>query len=142
MIRILILGGGHVGAALARRLDDFGEAVVLDPDPIVVERAERSGVTAHEADVTSVRDLDRHDIGATDLAVVASDDDGRNLLVAQLLRVHFDVEHVVARVNDPRNVDSFGDRVETVCATSAVVDALGDRFDADEPSRNVAGRFA
>lgn len=133
MIRILILGGGHVGVTLAERLDEFGEIAVLDPNPTVVERAENAGVTAHEADVTSVRDLDRHDVGATDLAVVASDDDGSNLLTAQLLRVQFDVEHIVVRVNDPRNVESFDDCVETVCATTAFADALDDRFDADVP---------
>lgn len=142
MIRILILGGGHVGVTLAQRLDEFGEVVVFDSDPLVVERAERAGVIAHEADVTSARDLDRHDIGATDLAVVASDDDGSNLLTAQLLRVRFDVEHIVVRVNDPRNVDSFADHVETVCTASAVADALGDRFDADEQSRDTTSRFA
>lgn len=132
--QIAVLGGGHVGAALARHLDDEATTIVfLDPDPAAVERAGNAGVTAHEADTTSVRDLDRHDVDGTDLAVVASDDDGSNLLAAQLLRVQFDVEHVVVRVNDPRNVDSFADCVETVCATSAVADALGTRFDADVP---------
>lgn len=142
MIRITILGGGHVGVTLAERLHDFGDVVVLDPDSGVVERAESAGVTAHEADVTSAQDLDRRDVDATDLAIVASDDDGSNLLTAQLLRVRFDVGHVVVLVNDPRNVDSFADRVETVCTTTAVADALGDRFDTDEQSGDTASRFA
>lgn len=131
--RILILGGSYIGAALARHLGDDADVILLDPDPCVVARAERAGLTAHEADIDSTSDLREHGVRAADITVVASDDDGTNLLAAQLLRVAFGVERVIVRVNDPQNRDSFEELdIETVCATTVLADRLGENVGVEE----------
>jgi Trk K+ transport system NAD-binding subunit len=50
-----------------------------------------------------------------------------NLLVAQLATTRFDVDTVVARANQPNNVEAFEDLdVETISAGFAVADAIDD----------------
>lgn len=132
--RTLILGGDDVGLALARHLRNEAWSVdLLDSDPTIVERAVRHDVPAHAVDITDVRELDEHDVEKVDVAIVASDSDSANLLAAQLLRVAFDVEHVVVRVNDARNIDSFEELgFVTVCASSALAESIVRSFDSLE----------
>lgn len=132
--RTLILGGDDVGLALARHLRSEAWAVgLLDSDPGIVERALRSDVPAHAIDVTNVRELGEHDVEEVDVVIVASDSDSANLLTAQLLRVAFDVERVVVRVNDARNTDSFEELdLVTVCASTALAESIGRSLDSLE----------
>lgn len=133
-MRILILGGDDVGLTLARQLRNEARSVVLlDSDPSIISRAVRNDVTAHAADVTNVQEIGEHDVEEVDVAVVASGSDSANLLAAQLLRVAFDVEHVVVRVNDSRNTDSFENLgFVTVCASSALAESIGRSLDSSE----------
>lgn len=130
-MQILILGGGDVGLTLARYLRNDGWSVVLlNPEPSVIKRAERNDVTAHEVNITNVRELGEHEIEEAAVAIVVSDDDSANLLAAQLLRVTFGVEHIVIRVNGPLNYDSFEDLdFVRVCASSALAEALAETLD-------------
>lgn len=126
MIRTLIVGGDHAGGTLAIRLKEVDDAVAyLDSDPAVVSLAAEAGVTAHETDITNVRQL--RDLGVTgvETVVAATDEDSVNLLVAQLMRTTFDAERVVARVNDPRNCEPFEDAgIETIDAANALASEL------------------
>ncbi|EMA43039.1 cation:proton antiporter [Halobiforma nitratireducens] len=104
----IIVGGGRIGRALATRLEKRGENVVLvDEDETVVERLRQDGYTAVVGDGTSPDTLREADIERARIVVATTADDDANLLVSQLARTTFDVETVVARVNDPGNVDAF-----------------------------------
>ncbi|MEF8852763.1 MAG: cation:proton antiporter [Haloarculaceae archaeon] len=109
-MRVLVIGGGRVGMALAERLEDRGEEVViLENNSQAVEAARRAGFTVKHGDGTDYDTL--RAAGADNAKVIApaTGDDDVNLLVAQLARSRFDVETVIARVNDPANVDAFED---------------------------------
>ncbi|TYL39225.1 potassium transporter [Natronococcus pandeyae] len=104
----IIIGGGRVGRALARRLEKRGENVVLvDEDEDVVEALRRDGYTAVHGDGTSPETLREASVERAQIVVATTADDDANLLVSQLARTTFDVETVVARVNEPGNVDAF-----------------------------------
>ncbi|SDR13686.1 cation:proton antiporter domain-containing protein [Natronobacterium texcoconense] len=104
----IIVGGGRIGRALATRLEKRGENVVLvDEDDEMVERLRRDGYTAVAGDGTSPETLREADIERARIVVATTADDDANLLISQLARTTFDVETVVARVNDPGNVDAF-----------------------------------
>lgn len=104
----IIIGGGRVGRALATRLEKRGENVVLvDEDEDVVEALQRDGYTAVHGDGTSPETLREADVERARIVVATTADDDANLLVSQLARTTFDVETVVARVNEPGNVDAF-----------------------------------
>jgi NhaP-type Na+/H+ or K+/H+ antiporter len=109
-MRVIILGGGRVGRALAERLEDRGEdVVIIEHDDDVVADARSQGFSVRQGDGTDQEVLRR--AGADNAKVIAASTgvDDVNLLIAQLARNTFDVDTVVARVNDPTNEEAFDD---------------------------------
>ncbi|THE64199.1 potassium transporter [Salinadaptatus halalkaliphilus] len=104
----IIIGGGRVGRALVTRLENRGENVVIvDEDAETVQALRRDGYTAVAGDGTNTETLREAGIERAKLVVATTADDDTNLLVSQLSRTKFSVETVVARVNEPENVDAF-----------------------------------
>lgn len=119
-----VLGGGHVGAAVARRLHETGHAVTVIDE--THESTDLPGVTASPRDI---RALEAAGLSAASTVVVATPRDRQNLLVAQLVRAHFDVPEIVVLANTPDRLDLFAAAGhETVCATTALSDALMDNL--------------
>jgi NhaP-type Na+/H+ or K+/H+ antiporter len=109
-LRAIVVGGGRVGRALAERLEDRGEEVVLvDEDLETVEDLRREGYSAHHGDGTDPAVLEQ--AGATNAKVlaVATAHDDVNLLIGQNAKNTFGIDTVVARVNDPDNESAFED---------------------------------
>jgi Trk K+ transport system NAD-binding subunit len=125
-MRIIIIGGGRVGRALATRLADRGENVVIvDDDPAAVERTRNQGFTTHLGDGTDTDVLRSAGAENASRIVAATGDDDVNLLVAQLSSSRFEVEHVIARANNPDNVDAFEDLgVRTISSSDATAWAI------------------
>ena len=109
-MRTIIVGGGRVGRALAERLVDRGEEVlIIDNNEETVEGLREDGFSARHGDGTHQEVLES--VGADNAKVVAAatGDDDVNLLIGQLAKNTFGVETVVARVNQPGNTDAFAD---------------------------------
>ena len=107
-MRTLIVGGGRGGRALATRLENRGEFVVIvERDDEELERARDEGFTVRSGDGTEASVLQDAGIDEAKMVIAATGDDDRNLLVCQLARSKFGVERVFSRVNDPDNVDAF-----------------------------------
>jgi len=121
-MRAIVVGGGRVGTALAERLEDRGEEVlVVDHDEDAVERLRRRGFAVRNGDGANREVLENAGAGNARVIAAATADDDVNLLVGQLARNTFDVDTVVARVNDPDNVDAFEDLdVEAISAGMSV----------------------
>lgn len=128
--RALVVGGGHVGRTVAAHLNDDYDVALVSRNEEVVARTTRGGVTAHHVEEIDAKTLDEVGAGEVSVAVAAAEDDGRNFLVAQLLRTRFDVGHVVIRVDDREKLDSFDDLdVETVCVPDLLVEEVSDRLE-------------
>ena len=125
-MRVIIVGGGTVGRALADRLEDRGENVVLvEQDEAQVEAARNAGYTAHSGDGTDMEDLRAAGADNARTVIAATGDDDANLLAAQLVNSTFDTDQILARVNDPSNVDAFEQLgVRTVSSTLATAQEL------------------
>ncbi|SIR48949.1 sodium/proton antiporter, CPA1 family [Haladaptatus litoreus] len=109
-MRVLIIGGGKVGRALAERLEDRGENVVLiENDETIIQTARDEGFTVHRGNGTDTEVLQAAGADNAKIVVAATGDDDANLLIAQLADSKFDVETVIARANNPDNVDAFED---------------------------------
>nr|WP_259369970.1 cation:proton antiporter [Salinarchaeum sp. Harcht-Bsk1] len=125
-MRVLIIGGGRVGLALAERLEERGENIVLlEEDEEKIDQLRADGYTVRQGDGTDIEFLEASGAGNAKILVAATGDDDTNLLVAQLASSKFDVETVITRVNQPENVDAFRElEVETVDASMATAWAI------------------
>jgi trk system potassium uptake protein len=111
-LTVMVIGGGRVGSALARRLVEAGHHVVLvERDH---ERARQIEGDVPEARViagegTDPRVLEAAGIRTANVVTAVTGQDAANLVVAALARLEFGVPRTVARIVDPRHAWLFGD---------------------------------
>ena len=125
-MRVIIVGGGKVGRALADRLEDRGENVVIvEVDPEMIEQARAAGHTVHQGDGADTDTLRAAGADNAKIVVAATGDDDVNLLVAQLANSKFGVDTILARVINPDNVEAFEELgVSAISSTMATAYAL------------------
>jgi NhaP-type Na+/H+ or K+/H+ antiporter len=125
-MRVIIVGGGRVGRSLAERLEDRGEEVlVVESDDRAIERLRRDGFSVRRGDGTQRDVLERAGADNAKVIAAATADDDVNLLIGQLARNTFDAETVVARVNDPDNVEAFEDLdIEAISSGMSVASSM------------------
>ena len=118
-----VLGDDAVGVAVARGLRKAGHTVAVVGD--TVGAADLPVVEAAPTDTAALRAAGLADAVTV---IVATRSDGRNLLLAQLVRARFDGLRVVVLANADDQVDLFTDAGhEPICVTSAIADAVADR---------------
>ncbi|MFE9423323.1 potassium channel family protein [Kitasatospora sp. NPDC006697] len=108
-MHIVIMGCGRVGSALARALEKQGHSVaVVDQDPTAFRRlgAGFNGrrVTGVGFDQDTLREAGIEEAGA--FAAVSSGDNS-NIIAARVARENFGIEHVAARIYDPRRAEVY-----------------------------------
>jgi trk system potassium uptake protein TrkA len=124
-MKVLIVGCGRVGSALALRMTSDGHDVtVVDEDPEALARLPEDWpgrfVQGHGLDMSVLIDAG---IENADAAIVATDGDNTNIVIAQVAQKRFNVPCVVTRVLDPARAAFYSSLgLQTVCATSAVID--------------------
>lgn len=115
-----VLGGDHLGTAIARRFRADGHAVTVVDDAAVP--TDLASVRGDPADASTLADIDAN---AASVVVAATASDATNLLVAQLVRTHLDVPRVLVVANRPETVDVLAAAGhDPVCATTAIADAV------------------
>src|SRR3989454_9873756 len=106
---VLIVGGGKVGWNLARELIDKGEEVTLIESDrrryLVIEQELEHAV--QYGDATELWVLERAGISRADLVIAVTGDDEDNILICQVAKEKYMCERIVARVNNPRNLQHF-----------------------------------
>src|SRR5436190_428465 len=106
---VIIVGAGKVGWNLARELLDKGhEVTLMEADRerfIAVEQELEHNVQYGDASELWV--LERAGIQRADLVVAVTGDDEDNLLICQVAKEKYLVDRIIARCNNPRNLDHF-----------------------------------
>lgn len=109
-MNVIIVGGGRVGAELAKLLIAGGHRVKLierdDATATKLERALPEGVVVR-GDGTDPTLLERAGVRHAHVAAAVTGLDETNLVACGLARVAFRVPRTVARVNDPRHAWLF-----------------------------------
>ena len=123
---IIVVGGGKVGANLMRSLISMGhEVTLIEQKHERFERLEEEfGHLVLLGDATEIHTLERAGIARPpDLLLAVTGDDEDNLVIGQIAREGYEVDKVVARVNDPRNQAHFDllGITQTVCAVSNIL---------------------
>lgn len=106
---VLIAGAGKVGLNLARELTGRENEVTL------IEGNRRRYLAVEEelehavqyGDATELWVLERAGIQRADLVIAVTGDDEDNILICQLAKEKYLCERIVARVNNPRNLQHF-----------------------------------
>jgi trk system potassium uptake protein TrkA len=136
-MKVLIVGCGRVGSALALRMtDDGNDVTVIDEDPEALARLPEDWpgrfLQGHGLDTDVLVDAG---IESADAAIIATDGDNTNIVIAQVAQKRFNVPCVVTRVLDPARAKFYKTLgLQTICATSAVIDTAFQAI-CDNPGR-------
>jgi trk system potassium uptake protein len=106
---IVVVGAGKVGWNLARELIGKGnEVTVIESDShrfaMVEEELEHA---VHYGDGSELWVLERAGVARADMVIAVTGDDEDNILICQVAREKYGVERVIARCNNPRNLQHF-----------------------------------
>jgi trk system potassium uptake protein len=113
MRRVLVVGGGRVGAAVTRLTAGTDAVTIVERDG---SRCDELRTALPQADVrhgdgTDADDLERAGIRAQDVVVAVTDADAANALTCALARFEFGVPRTIARSVDPAHVWLLDDAV-------------------------------
>jgi trk system potassium uptake protein TrkA len=106
---VIIVGAGKVGWNLARELlDKEHEVTLLEVDRRRYETVEEElEHCVQYGDATELWVLERAGIQRADLVIAVTGDDEDNILVCQVAKEKYGCERIIARVNNPRNLQHF-----------------------------------
>ena len=126
-MKALVIGCGRTGSAVAKGLAGEGwDVTAVDESEDALLRlgvAWRGGfVLGHGLDTTV---LERAGVTDADAAVVSTDGDNTNLVIAQVAQKHFEVPTVIVRVLDPARAQFYATKgLRIVCPTSSAIETL------------------
>ncbi len=134
-MKIVIVGCGRVGSALAEAYDAAGHAVVvLDLSTRSFDRlpSEFRG-TAVRGDGTDEDTLRRAGAEDADVFLALTEGDNRNVMAAQVATEKLDIERVLAKINDPVRAAAYAELgIATVCRTTMLADAITGFLDLEQ----------
>lgn len=133
---VIVIGGGNVGLQLSKRLlQAEHEVLLLEKDPRQAARmaqllGEENVMLGDGCEMMTQRDAG---FGRSDVVVAVTGEDEDNMVVCQMAKTVWDVERVLARVNDPNHEELFRQIGidETVSATAIIYSLLEQQISPD-----------
>lgn len=133
---MILVGGGNVGLHLARRLlSSEHEVLILERESRQASRlaqliGEENVMTGDGCEVLTQKDAG---FGRADVVVAVTGEDEDNLVVCQMAKTLWNVERVLARVNDPSHEEVFRKIGidETVSATGIIYSLIEQQISPD-----------
>jgi len=126
-VKIVIVGAGRVGAALAEAYDAAGhQVVVLDLSTRAFDRLppEFRG-SAVRGDGTDEDTLRRVGADDADVFLALTEGDNRNVMATQVALEKLGITNVVAKINDPVRAAAYAELgIATLCRTTMQADAI------------------
>lgn len=134
---LVLIGGGHVGMQLAKRLIGRGhEVLVLEKDSRQAQRLSNQLGDEYvmHGDGCELHTQKAAGFNRADVVVAVTGEDEDNLVACQLAKEQWKVERVLARVNDPNHEEIFREIGidHTVSATSIIFSLLDQQLQGDD----------
>jgi trk system potassium uptake protein len=136
-MKLVVIGCGRVGAAVARDLADEGwDVTAIDEKEEALTRLgprwAGGFVVGHGMDAEILR---RAGVPDADAVVVSTDGDNTNLVIGQVVEKRWAVPCVVVRVLDPARADFYAERgMRTVCPTQTAIAKLAEAVRKEAPT--------
>ncbi len=128
-MKVVILGCGRVGAALAKQMAGEGHDVtIIDRDTGAFRRlGTRFKGTKVVGPGTDVDVLRRAGVEGADAFFSVTDGDNRNIMAAQIAKNVFNVPRVLTRLYDPNRAQAYQEMgIQTICTTAIATGLLHD----------------
>lgn len=108
-MKAIIVGGGKVGYYLAKTLlERYYDVSVIEKDKLTCQYfANTLEVTVVHGDGSTQRALKRAGADRCDSIIAVTGEDEVNLIVCQMAKNCFGVKKTIAKVNNPKNVDTI-----------------------------------
>ncbi len=108
-MRIVVVGGGKVGYYLCKTLLSCGDTITLveENEALANRLAQQLDIPVVCGDGTALESLEKAQIRGADALIAATGQDEDNLICCQLCKRIFHLRKVIAKVNDPKNVEIF-----------------------------------
>ena len=124
----IIVGCGRLGSSLANAMSDRGDSVlIIDSDREAFEKLSPSfGGIIMTGDATEIFVLNEAQMGAATAVISVTNNDNTNILVAQMAKEMFHIQHVIARLYDPDRecvYREFG--IDTICPAVLSANEIG-----------------
>ena len=104
-MKVVIIGGGLVGAFLAQIISEKNEVTIVEKDPeryaVLEEMVKSARIMCEDGCEPWV--LEYAGVKEADLIIAVTGDDEDNLVVSYLSKFEYDVPKVIGRVNNPKN---------------------------------------
>ena len=126
-MKVVIVGCGRVGAALAEAFDNAGhDVVILDTSTRAFNRlSDEFKGQAVRGDGTDEDVLRKAGADGADFFLALTEGDNRNVMAAQVGIEKFSVGKAVAKINDPVRAAAYAELgIATVCRTTMLTDAI------------------
>lgn len=127
-MRVVVIGGGKIGFNLVKVLKQKGHNVTLIEKDIKIcnKISEQIDINIINGDGTDIEILNDADIDIADVVAAVTGKDEENLVICQVAKNNFDIQHTIARVNNPKNQIVFktlGVDI-TVCSTQVIANLI------------------
>ncbi|MHB1483625.1 MAG: potassium channel family protein [Saccharofermentanales bacterium] len=127
-MRSIIIGGGKIGYNLLKTLKDKNHKIILierNEDTCIKIADELDAVVIH-GDGTDMAVLEEAGIKGAEVVAAVTGTDEENMVICQIAKKQFNVEKIIARVNNPKNIFIFKslgiNRI--VCSTALIADMI------------------
>jgi trk system potassium uptake protein TrkA len=126
-VKLVIVGCGRVGAALAEAFDNGGnEVIIIDTSTRAFDRlSDEFKGQAIRGDGTDEDVLRKAGAEGADAFLALTEGDNRNVMAAQVAMEKLEVGKAVAKINDPVRAAAYAELgIATVCRTTMLTDAI------------------
>ncbi|MCR8746766.1 potassium channel family protein [Romboutsia lituseburensis] len=127
-MKVIVIGGGKVGFYLINTLKNKKHDVTLiEKDKDLCEKiSDQVDIDIINGDGTDIDVLKDADIDVADVVAAVTGKDEENLVICQVVKNNFNIQHTIARVNNPKNQQLFKTLGvdSTVCSTQVITNLI------------------
>ena len=135
-MKVIVIGGGKVGFYLIKTLKNKKHDITLiEKDKELCEKiSDQIDIDIINGDGTDIEVLKDADIDVADVVAAVTGKDEENLVICQVAKQNFNIQHTMARVNNPKNQALFKTLGvdNTVCSTQVITNLIDWECESDK----------